>query len=186
MPQLPRAIRGVPAAHSSTSTATGCRAMRRNRSTCAVHALDRGGLGVRPSNAYSYVLIASPAGSYFPAVSSGHRVAVGRVREPHGWHRERSSPATTRPRSSRSAGTAEGCDQVVWLDAVSTVGSRRWAMNCARLRLRASARIVTPALTGTLLPGITRDSLLTLATTSATHRGGQDLYRRLAARQRLR
>ena len=48
-----------------------------------------------------------------------------------------------------------------------------------------SARIVTPALTGTLLPGITRDSLLTLAAELGLHRrGGQDLDRRVARRQR--
>ena len=61
----------------------------------------------------------------------------------------------------------EGCDQVVWLDAAE----HRWVeemggMNLFFVRGSASAGaplIMTPPLTGTLLPGITRDSLLRLA-----------------------
>jgi branched-chain amino acid aminotransferase len=60
-----------------------------------------------------------------------------------------------------------GCDQVVWLDAAE----HRWVeemggMNLFFVRGSAGAGaplIMTPPLTGTLLPGITRDSLLRLA-----------------------
>ena len=61
--------------------------------------------------------------------------------------------------------TAQGCDQVVWLDAAE----HRWVEEMGGMNLYfvygsgRNARIVTPALTGTLLPGVTRDSLLTLA-----------------------
>ena len=49
------------------------------------------------------------------------------------------------------------------------------------------ARIVTPELTGTLLPGVTRDSLLTLAARPRLRgRGGADLHRGVAERQRHR
>src|SRR5258708_21031562 len=57
-----------------------------------------------------------------------------------------------------------GCDQVVWLDATE----HRWVEEMGGMNVffvfgsGADARIMTPALTGTLLPGITRDSLLTL------------------------
>ena len=57
-----------------------------------------------------------------------------------------------------------GCDQVVWLDAAE----RRWVEEMGGMNLffvygsGPDARIMTPALTGTLLPGVTRDSLLTL------------------------
>jgi branched-chain amino acid aminotransferase len=60
---------------------------------------------------------------------------------------------------------AAGCDQAVWLDAVE----RRWVEEMGGMNLffvygsGSRARLVTPPLTGTLLPGITRDSLLTLA-----------------------
>jgi branched-chain amino acid aminotransferase len=57
-----------------------------------------------------------------------------------------------------------GCDQVVWLDAAE----RRWVEEMGGMNLffvygqGPDAKIMTPELTGTLLPGVTRDSLLTL------------------------
>ncbi|TMR99656.1 branched-chain amino acid aminotransferase [Nonomuraea basaltis] len=66
---------------------------------------------------------------------------------------------------------SQGCDQVVWLDAAEHVWVEEMggmnlffvyaAKDCGR------PRIMTPALTGTLLPGVTRDSLLQLAPTLA-------------------
>jgi len=56
----------------------------------------------------------------------------------------------------------QGCDQVVWLDAVE----HRFVEEMGGMNLyfvRADGRLVTPALTGTLLPGVTRDSIKTLA-----------------------
>src|SRR6202040_1109335 len=58
-----------------------------------------------------------------------------------------------------------GCDQVVWLDAVE----RRFVEEMGGMNLffvlgsGGTARLVTPELSGSLLPGITRDSLLQLA-----------------------
>jgi branched-chain amino acid aminotransferase len=58
-----------------------------------------------------------------------------------------------------------GCDQVVWLDSVE----HHWVEEMGGMNLffvygtGRDARLVTPALTGTLLPGITRSSLLELA-----------------------
>ncbi len=54
-----------------------------------------------------------------------------------------------------------GCDQVVWLDAIE----RRWIeeMGGMNLYFVFGNRIITPELTGSLLPGITRDSLLSIA-----------------------
>jgi branched-chain amino acid aminotransferase len=76
-----------------------------------------------------------------------------------------------------------GCDQVVWLDAAE----HRWVEEMGGMNLffvragsGAEARIMTPPLTGTLLPGITRDSLLRLAPTSASRPGGPDLGRAVA------
>ena len=61
----------------------------------------------------------------------------------------------------------QGCDQVVWLDAAE----HQWVEEMGGMNLYfvygsgADARVLTPALTGSLLPGITRDSLLRLAPT---------------------
>ena len=61
----------------------------------------------------------------------------------------------------------QGCDQVVWLDAAE----HRWVEEMGGMNLffvfgaagGQGPQLMTPALTGTLLPGITRDSLLRLA-----------------------
>jgi branched-chain amino acid aminotransferase len=60
---------------------------------------------------------------------------------------------------------ANGCDQVVWLDPVR----REYVEEMGGMNLffvygaGADARVVTPSASGTLLPGVTRDTLLTLA-----------------------
>jgi branched-chain amino acid aminotransferase len=62
--------------------------------------------------------------------------------------------------------TSHGCDQVVWLDAMeNTWVEEMGGMNLFFVHSRSGAppRVMTPPLTGTLLPGITRDSLLQLA-----------------------
>ncbi|QQM46275.1 branched-chain amino acid aminotransferase [Streptomyces liliifuscus] len=57
-----------------------------------------------------------------------------------------------------------GCHQVVWLDSIE----RRWVEEMGGMNLffvhgrGAGTRLTTPPLTGTLLPGVTRDALLTL------------------------
>jgi branched-chain amino acid aminotransferase len=60
---------------------------------------------------------------------------------------------------------AHGCDQVVWLDAATRTqveemgGMNLWFV----VRDGDSHRLITPPLTGSILPGVTRDCLLTLA-----------------------
>jgi branched-chain amino acid aminotransferase len=57
---------------------------------------------------------------------------------------------------------AHGCDQVCFLDAVD----RRWVEELGGMNLyfvHGDGTLVTPELTGTILEGITRDSILTLA-----------------------
>ncbi|MEV5509426.1 branched-chain amino acid aminotransferase [Streptomyces orinoci] len=128
------------------------------------------GLGVRPSSEYLFVVIASPAGAYFP----------GGVKPVSVWLSEeyvRAAPGGTG--AAKCAGNyagslvaqaqamEHGCDQVVWLDAVE----RRWIEEMGGMNLYFvykdhsvnGNRIVTPELTGTLLPGITRASLLRIA-----------------------
>ena len=127
------------------------------------------GLGVnKPSGSYTYLLIASPAGSYF----------TGGVKPVTVWlstEYTRAAPGGTGEAKcagnyaasfvAQAHAVSQGCDQVVWLDAAE----HRWVEEMGGMNLYfvygsgSSARIVTPALTGTLLPGITRDSLLTVA-----------------------
>ncbi|MFD6567683.1 branched-chain amino acid aminotransferase [Micromonospora profundi] len=127
------------------------------------------GLGfTHPSSSYLFCLIASPAAPYFGP--SGPRALTVWLCDDY----VRAAPGGTG--DAKAAGnyagaflatrqaTAQGCDQVVWLDAAE----HRWVEEMGGMNLffvygGSRPRIVTPKLTGALLPGITRDSLLTLA-----------------------
>ncbi|MBU6245904.1 MAG: branched-chain amino acid aminotransferase [Actinomycetales bacterium] len=126
------------------------------------------GLGVRPANAYEYYLIASPAGAYFPQGIKPVSVWLSDdyVRAAPGGTGEAKCGGNYAASLVAQAEAAQhGCDQVVWLDAVE----RAWVEEMGGMNLYFvygsgdAARLVTPALTGTLLPGITRESLLTVA-----------------------
>lgn len=127
------------------------------------------GLGVNhPSKSYLYLLIASPAGSYF---SGGVAPVTVWLSEDY----TRAAPGGTGEAKfagnyaasflAQRQAVEQGCDQVVWLDAVE----HRWVEEMGGMNMffvygsGENAHIVTPELTGTLLPGITRDSLLKLA-----------------------
>jgi branched-chain amino acid aminotransferase len=126
------------------------------------------GLGVRPSSSYLYVVIASPAGAYFPRglkpvtvwLSEDYsRAAPGGT----GEAKFAGNYAASLIAQAQAAG--KGCDQVVWLDS----SEHRWVEEMGGMNIYfvrgsgKSAALVTPMLTGSLLPGVTRDSLLTLA-----------------------
>ena len=131
------------------------------------------GLGVRPSSEYVYVLIASPAGSYFPGGVKPVSVWLSTeyVRAaPGGTGAAKFAGNYAASLVAQAQAAEKGCDQVVWLDAVE----RRWVEEMGGMNLffvlgsGADARVVTPELSGSLLPGITRDSLLRSPPTSAT------------------
>ena len=126
------------------------------------------GLGVRPASEYRYMVIGSPAGAYFPRGSNPS--ACGCRTSTSAPHRAapvpRSSAATTRHRCSRRPRPpTTAAIRSVWLDAIE----RRYVEEMGGMNLffvfgsGGSARLVTPELSGSLLPGITRDSLLQLA-----------------------
>jgi branched-chain amino acid aminotransferase len=126
------------------------------------------GLGVRPSSEYLYVLIGSPAGSYF--ASGVKPVSVWLSTEyvraaPGGTGAAKFAGNYAASLVAQAQAAEQGCDQVVWLDAVE----RRWVEEMGGMNLffvfgsGADARVVTPELSGSLLAGVTRDSLLTLA-----------------------
>jgi branched-chain amino acid aminotransferase len=126
------------------------------------------GLGVRPSSRYDYYLIASPAGAYFPQGITPVSVWLSDdyVRASLGGTGEAKCAGNYAASLIAQAEAAQhGCEQVVWLDAVE----RRWIEEMGGMNLYFvygsgdSAHIVTPQLTGSLLPGITRESLLQVA-----------------------
>lgn len=126
------------------------------------------GLGVRPANEYAFLLIASPVGAYFPQGVKPVTVWISTeyVRAAPGGTGEAKCAGNYAASLVAQAQAAQaGCDQVVWLDAVE----RRWVEEMGGMNLYfvygsgENAKIRTPELTGTLLPGITRESLLTVA-----------------------
>ncbi|WNV83522.1 branched-chain amino acid aminotransferase [Umezawaea sp. Da 62-37] len=126
------------------------------------------GLGVRPAGEYLYVLIASPAGMYFPGGVKPVSVWLSTeyVRAaPGGTGAAKFAGNYAASLVAQAQAAEKGCDQVVWLDAVE----RRWVEEMGGMNLffvlgsGSDARVVTPELSGALLPGITRDSLLRMA-----------------------
>jgi branched-chain amino acid aminotransferase len=127
------------------------------------------GLGVRPAKEYRYMVLASPAGAYFPHGLKPVSVWVSTeyVRASPGGTGEAKFGGNYAASLVAYAQAIENdCEQVVWLDAVE----RRYIEEMGGMNIffvfgsGGSTRLVTPELSGSLLPGITRDSLLQLAT----------------------
>ena len=126
------------------------------------------GLGVRPSSEVTFLLIASPSGSYF---SGGIKPVTVWLSEdfsraaPGGTGEAKTGGNYAGGLLAQAQAAEQGCDQVVWLDALE----HRWVEEMGGMNLcfvygsGRKARLFTPALTGTLLPGVTRDALLKLA-----------------------
>lgn len=122
-------------------------------------------LGVRPSREYSFVLIGSPAGSYFHGGEKPVSVWIcdSYVRAAPGGTGEAKFGGNYAAGLIGQAQAAErGCAQVVWLDAIKrTDVEEMGGMNIFFVyRSNGRTTLVTPKLSGSLLPGITRDSLL--------------------------
>lgn len=121
-------------------------------------------LGVRPAQAYKFIVIASPAGNYFksgaPAVSiwvsDYTRAAPGGTGEAKCGGNYAASLVPT------AEAFAKGHDQVLFLDAAE----HKWIEELGGMNLFfafADGHLSTPPLRGTILAGITRDSLIKLA-----------------------
>ncbi len=118
-------------------------------------------LGVRPSQQYTFAVIATPVGAYYPApvrlwVTPNYtRAAPGGTGQAKcGGNYAGSLAAATEARE-------HGCEQVMWVDG----STRTWVEECGTMNIMfitKDSELITPAL-GTILEGVTRDSLLTLA-----------------------
>ena len=124
-------------------------------------------LGVRPAREYLFVLFGSPAGAYFPKGVKPVTVWISEdyVRAaPGGTGEAKCAGNYAASLVAQAQAEQKGCDQVVWLDAVQ----REYVEEMGGMNLffvyqeNGKTVLVTPELTGTLLPGITRASLLQL------------------------
>ncbi|MCW2726198.1 MAG: branched-chain amino acid aminotransferase [Frankiales bacterium] len=126
---------------------------------------DEVGLGVRPTDSARFLLIASPAGNYFsgPLRPVSLWLSQEFVRAaPGGTGAAKTGGNYAASLVAQQEAIMNGCDQVVFLDAVE----RRWVEELGGMNLflvQDDGTLVTPALTGTILDGITRDSVITLA-----------------------
>ncbi|MFI7236916.1 branched-chain amino acid aminotransferase [Streptomyces cyaneofuscatus] len=126
-------------------------------------------LMLRPSREYRFLTVAFLAGGFFGNLPAPLSVWVSRThsRAMPGGTGDVKCAANYGPSfMAQQEAAAAGCQQVMWLDSEE----RRWVEEMGGMNLflvrgeGPDAEVVTPELTGTLLPGVTRDSLLALAT----------------------
>jgi branched-chain amino acid aminotransferase len=121
-------------------------------------------LGVRPSYTYRLFIILSPVGAYYPEGFNPVKIWVTDkyVRTAPGGVGEAKTPANYAA-SLYGAEVAKdlGYTQVLWLDAIE----HRYIEEVGTMNILfvINGTLVTPPLSGSILPGITRDSVLTLA-----------------------
>jgi branched-chain amino acid aminotransferase len=122
-------------------------------------------LGVRPAAEVTYCVIASPAGPYFPGglrpvsiwLSTDYTRAA-----PGGTGAAKCGGNYAASLAAQVQAKDNGCDQVAFLDAVE----HKWVEELGGMNLffvLGNGTIVTPELTGTILEGVTRSSILELA-----------------------
>jgi len=121
-------------------------------------------LGVRPSKEYIFCIILSPVGAYYPEGFNPVKIYVSdtyvrAVRGGVGSVKTAGNYAA----SIKAAMEAQalGYTQVLWLDAIE----RRYIEEVGTMNIffKINGKLITPPLAGTILPGITRDSVIQLA-----------------------
>ncbi|MCH8612961.1 branched-chain amino acid aminotransferase [Arsenicicoccus dermatophilus] len=123
------------------------------------------GLGVRPSMHVTYCVIASPAGAYFAGgikpVSLWVTPQYTRA-APGGTGAAKCGGNYAASLAAQLEAQSQGCDQVVFLDAVE----RRYIEELGGMNLffvRRDGTVMTPQLSGSILEGVTRSSILEVA-----------------------
>jgi branched-chain amino acid aminotransferase len=122
-------------------------------------------LSVRPAQEVLFGVIASPAGAYFdtgPKPVSIWLSSTSIRATPGGTGAAKCGGNYAASLAALAEAVANGCDQVAYLDAVE----RRWLEESGSMNLffvYADGRIATPELSGSILEGVTRASVLELA-----------------------
>jgi branched-chain amino acid aminotransferase len=122
-------------------------------------------LGVRPAQRVTYCCIASPAGPYF---ASGVRpvsiwITTRYTRAaPGGTGEAKCGGNYAASLIAQQEATSHGCDQVMFADAAE----RAWLEELGGMNVyvvTSDNQLLTPELNGSILEGVTRESILTLA-----------------------
>jgi branched-chain amino acid aminotransferase len=120
-------------------------------------------LGVRPSSRYLFFIIASPVGPYQGAAFAPAKIWVENqfVRAaPGGLGAVKAGANYVASLLAAEEAKKRGFDQVLWTDAAAHRHLEE--VGTMNLVVVIDDEIVTPALDGTILGGVTRDSVLTL------------------------
>jgi branched-chain amino acid aminotransferase len=117
-------------------------------------------LGVHSSKSFLYFIITGPTGPYFGTSSNTVRIMVARdwVRAaPGGTGSAKTGGNYASSLLASAVANEKGCDQVMWLDAVE----RRHVEEVGAMNLIFvfDGVVTTPPTSGTILAGITRESL---------------------------
>lgn len=122
-------------------------------------------LGVKPSTEYLFCVVASPVGAYFAGGSEAISLWVSQEftrAAPGGTGEAKCGGNYAASLAAQAEAARNGCDQVVFLDSVE----KTWVEELGGMNIFFvfdDRTLLTPPLGGTILPGITRDSLIHLA-----------------------
>lgn len=121
-------------------------------------------LGVRAAREVEYLVIASPVGSYFSGGLTPLSIWVAQDYHragPGGTGAAKCGGNYAASLLPQQQGYEQGCDQVCFLDAATnTFIEELGGMNT--FFVTGDGRVLTPALTGTILEGVTRGTILDL------------------------
>ncbi len=123
-------------------------------------------LGVRPANHVTFAVIASPAGAYF--AGGLHPVSIWLSEEytraaPGGTGAAKCGGNYAASLLAQQEAATHGCEQVVFLDAVE----KKWVEELGGMNVYFvfdDGALATPPTSGSILEGVTRDAVFTLAT----------------------
>jgi len=120
-------------------------------------------LGVRASNTYLFMVILSPVGPYYPEGLDPVKIWIedDYVRAVKGGIGEAKTGGNyVASIKSQNKAHDEGYSQVLWLDGVE----RKYIEEVGAMNIffKINGKIITPKLNGSILSGITRDSVLKL------------------------
>lgn len=119
------------------------------------------GLGIRPSKQFLFIIVASPSGAYFSGDSVKVYIERDDIRAAHGGIGFAKTGGNYAASLQSYARTLQaGCDQTMWLDETHQYIEEMSGMNFMCI---IDGELHTPALSDTILDGITRKSILELA-----------------------
>lgn len=120
-------------------------------------------LGVRPADEYMFIIILSPSGAYYPEGLNPVKIWIEDeyVRAVKGGIGEAKVGANyVASLKSQTKAHDAGYSQVLWLDGVE----RKYIEEVGAMNIffKINGVVVTPALNGSILPGVTRNSVIQL------------------------